>query len=75
MYVCVDLILPSSARNSTYITGFWAVGQKDEALDLTTVVLQLKFEKQQDMLLQLAVKIRTTQPQCSKVDPPILTAH
>ena len=57
------------------ITGLWAVGQKDEALDLTTVVLQLKFEKQQNMLLQLAVKIRKAQPPCRKVDPPILSAQ
>ena len=36
MYVCV-IYITGSARNSTYITGFWAVGQKDEALDYTLI--------------------------------------
>ena len=38
LYVCMcDLYYLGSARNSTYITGLWAVGQKDEALDYTLI--------------------------------------
>ena len=36
MYVCV-IYITGSARNSTYITVFWAVGQKDKALDYTLI--------------------------------------
>ena len=44
MYVCI-YINPVSAWKSTYITGLWAVGQNNEALDYTSPLLAIKIRR------------------------------